>query len=120
MRPSTTHPDPIERHDKILEILQAAHFQHPRNFSDTLCALFGPSHPLPARLLHLRHCVLAFEQYTQCYRLPCTVSNLSEDEPYYQATFWHNAMFNPDLPAGVRVLAFRPDWPHASEWRKDD
>ncbi len=112
--------DPIERYDKILDILQAGYFQHPENFSDTLTALFGPRHPLPARLLHHRYCVLDFEQYRQCYRIPCTIAELAEDDSFHQATYWHNAMFNPDLPAGLRILAFAPDWPHASQWRKEE
>ena len=111
--------DPVDRYDRILEILQSAYFQHPQNFSDTMCALFGPTHPLAARLLHLRRCVLAFEQYRQCYQFPCTVTALAEDDPSYQATYWHNAMFNPDLPAGIQILAFQPDWSHASEWQRD-
>ena len=111
--------DPIERYDKILEMLQSAYFQYPQNFSDTLCALFGPSHPLAARLLHLGECLLGFEQYRQCYRVPCSVRSLGEVDPFYQATYWHNAMFNPDLPAGIQILAFQPDWPHASEWQNE-
>jgi len=112
--------DPVERYDKILDILQTAYFQHPGNFCDTLSALFGPMHPTRAKLLHLGRCVLMFEQFRQCYRLPCSVRELSEDDPFFQATFWHNAMFNPNLPAGLHILAFRPDWSHASEWQKQE
>jgi hypothetical protein len=45
--------------------------------------------------------------------LPCGVRSLTENDPAFQATFWHNAMFNPHLPAGVKILAFQPDWSRA-------
>jgi hypothetical protein len=28
-------------------------------------------------------------------------------------------MFNPNMPPGVRVLSFTPDWTHAAGWRVD-
>jgi hypothetical protein len=28
-------------------------------------------------------------------------------------------MFNHHLPAAVQILAFRPDWPHASAYRRE-
>ncbi|HEX6120699.1 MAG TPA: hypothetical protein VFZ03_14715 [Dongiaceae bacterium] len=109
--------DPNERYDKILDLLSAAYFQHPKNFSDEMTALFGPASELPATLLHLGRCVLEFEQFTEAYRVPCAVTELPEAHAFYQATYWHNHMFNPNLPPGIRILAFKPDWPHASTWR---
>jgi hypothetical protein len=38
---------------------------------------------------------------------------LAEADPLYQATFWHNKLFNPNLPGRVQVLSFAPDWMHA-------
>jgi hypothetical protein len=70
-------------------------------------------------LLHLGRCVLEFEQFTEAYRLPCTVSELPESHPFFQATYWHNHMFNPNLPPGLRILSLKPDWPHASTWRTE-
>ena len=105
--------DPAERHDAALETLAAAYYQRPREFSDELTALFGPAPGLADRLLESGHCVLDFEQYSQRYRLPCAARNLGEDEPAFQATYWHNALFNPALPGGVRVLGFQPDWARA-------
>lgn len=114
-----TH-DPIERYDKILELLSANYFQHPQNFSDTLTALFGAASDLPPALLHLGRCLLEFEQFTQAYRLPCEVVELDEGHDFYQATYWHNHMFNPTMPPNTRILAFKPDWPHASQWRTEE
>lgn len=106
--------DPVERYDKALEITAASYFQHPRQFSDVMTALFGPDSALADRLLRLGRCVLEFEQYRQSYRIPCTIEQLATDDGFYQATYWHNSLYNPNLPAGVRILAFTPDWSRAS------
>ena len=106
--------DPAERLQSALKLLQAAYYQRPREFSDVMTALFGPGSESAQRLAASGHCGLAFEQYQQRYEIPCAVRRLSESEPAYQATYWHNALFNPRLPAGVEILAFTPDWAHAA------
>ena len=108
-----TH-DPAERLQSALKHLQAAYYQHPRDFSDVMTALFGPESGTAARLATAGACRLAFEQYQQRYEIPCSVRRLAEREAAFQATYWHNALFNPRLPAGVEILAFSPDWAHAS------
>jgi hypothetical protein len=105
--------DPAERYAGALEMLAAAYYQRPREFSDQLTALFDAGSEIAEKLLAAGRCRLAFEQYSQSYTLPCTVRALAEDDPAYQATYWHNALFNPALPGGVRVLGFRPDWARA-------
>ena len=35
------------------------------------------------------------------------------EQPAYQATWWHNRIFNPDLANDAVVLAFTPDWKSA-------
>lgn len=106
--------DPVERHDKALEFLSAGYFQQPRNFSDVMTALFGAGSATAAALLDHGHCVLAFAQFGQAYRIPCAVAELASSHPFHQATYWHNHLFNPNLPPAVRILAFTPDWQHAS------
>ena len=108
-----TH-DPVQRLESALKTLQATYFQYPREFSDTLTALFGPGSQAAERLVRTGRCRLDFEQYSQSYRLPCQVRRLAETEPAYQATYWHNSLFNPNLPSGVSILAFTPDWAHAA------
>ncbi len=107
-----TH-DPALRYDNALKTLAAAYYQHPKEFSDELTALFGPDSETAARLLGAGHCALAFEQYSQSYRLPCAARELPEAHLAYQATYWHNALFNAAIPAGARVLGFQPDWARA-------
>jgi hypothetical protein len=106
--------DPAERYDKALEYLAAHYYQRPHEFSDELTALFAPDAALVETLLQLGQCRLEFEQYTHRYRLPCSVAELAVADARFLATYWHNRLFNPNLPAGVRVLGFRPEWSHAS------
>ena len=108
-----TH-DPAERLDSALNFLAAAYYQNPAEFYDEPTALFGPASDLADRLLAAGRCRLSFEQYSQKYDLICEARQLGEDEPAFQATYWHNGLFNPNLPAGVRMLAFRPDWTAAT------
>jgi hypothetical protein len=104
-----TH-DPRSRFESALQMLAADYFQRPAEFSDQLTALFGPDTPLVDHLVRLGSCILEFAQPRQYYALPCAVEKLSEQDPAYQATYWHNCLFNPAMPPGVQVLAFKPDW----------
>lgn len=102
--------DPRVRYQEAVKALAATHYMQPRAFRDSLTATFAPDSPIAARLLGAGRCALHFEQYNQRYRLPCAVSELAQEDEAWQATYWHNAMFNPALPPDVRVLLFAPDW----------
>ncbi len=102
--------DPRERYAKALEILAASHFQRPKEFTDEMTALFCQGSPLAGRLIRDRACVLEFDQFNQGYRIPCGVQELGERDIAYQATYWHNVLFNPALPPAPLILAFTPDW----------
>lgn len=108
-----TH-DPCERYQAGLGALASAYYQHPENFSDVLTALFPADSEVAATLVAEARCVLDFQQHGQGYSIPCVVSELPEDDPAYQATCWHNYLFNPALPPAIRVLAFSPDWAAAT------
>ncbi|MGI9500973.1 MAG: hypothetical protein ACR2P3_13120 [Geminicoccaceae bacterium] len=107
-----TH-DPRERYQAALRYLQSAYFQNPARFDDRLTAVFGVEAELPARISGRSDCVLAFEQFSQRYRLNCSAELLNSRDPAFQATYWHNALFNPSLPASVKVVSFKPDWSEA-------
>jgi len=107
-----TH-DPAERYNGALKLLSAAYYQRPEEFSDELTGLFGAVSEFADHLLAGGRCRLLFEQFSQSYDLPCRLRELPEDHPSYQATYWHNSLFNPNIPGGARVLAFRPDWSEA-------
>lgn len=102
--------DPREIYEKGLAFLQADHFQLPKEFSDTLTSVLPAGSSLAAALIAEGTCLLEFDQFRQFFRLPCAVFRLDNTDPAYEATIWHNRLFNPALPDDVEVLAFRPDW----------
>ena len=105
--------DPRERYKQALKLLSSHYYQYPDDFSDEITALFGPGQGLPDRLIESPGCTLSFAQFGQRYDLPCRPRELPEPDPAYQATLWHNAMFNPNMPGGARVVGFQPDWSQA-------
>jgi hypothetical protein len=111
-----TH-DPLDRYEKAVTFLSADYYQHPANFTGVVTALFGAGTSTLRRLLDSRRCVLAFHQFTHGYRLPCDVELLAPEDPLYQFTYWHNAMFNPNLPPDAAVVGFVPDWVYATRHR---
>jgi hypothetical protein len=108
-----TH-DPLDRYEKAVIFLSADYYQHPANFTGVTTALVGAGTSTLQRLLGNRQCILAFRQFGQGYRVPCDVQILAPEDPLFKATYWHNAMFNANLPPDVTVVAFVPDWVYAS------
>jgi hypothetical protein len=105
--------DPRDLYERALSFLQSDYFQLPGRFSDLLTAVLPASSPLAASLFDERACVLAFDQFSQRYRLRCAVHAVPAGDPAREATLWHNRLFNPSLPDDVLVLGFRPDWKSA-------
>ena len=106
--------DPRELHERALGYLQADYFQRPATFSDRLLAILPERSRVAATLVAERRCILAFEQFSQAYRLPCAVSALRPGDSARDAAIWHNRLFNPALPETVHVVAFKPDWASAT------
>ena len=106
--------DPRQRYEAAIRFLASAYYQHPEAFADRMTALFGPDSPLARALGQAGGCVLVFQQYGQSYRIPCMVAVLTERDPFWQATYWHNALFNPTIPPNPVILAFDPDWANAT------
>ena len=105
--------DPAERYQSALDMLSSAYYQRAKEFSDELTALFGPNSPTAIRLINNGQAHLAFSEYNQSYLLPCKVRNLPTDSEGFQATYWHNKLFNPNLPGEVLIVGFQPDWASA-------
>jgi len=105
--------DPVHRTDSALNKLGGTFYEDPAAFSDKLTALFGPGVPLADEMKAAGTVVLDFEQGGQQYTIPCRVTELDGDDPAYQATYWHNQLFNAEMPPGVRILRFDPDWERA-------
>ncbi len=105
--------DPRERYEAALKYLSATYFQRSKEFSDHLSALFAVDSTLVNQILEVGRCVLDFEEKSKRYIIPCSVLELTNSDPQFQSTFWHNSMFNPTLPGHARVLSFIPDWTEA-------
>jgi hypothetical protein len=108
-----TH-DPLDRYERAVTFLSADYYQHPDNFSGVMTALVGAATLMLLRLLDTRQCILVFHQFNQGYRVPCHAQLLAPEDALFKATYWHNAMFNANLPPDVAVVGFLPDWVHAS------
>ena len=104
-----TH-DPAERRESALKLFAERHYQAATEFSDRLTASFPPDSATAVRLAQVRDCRLDFEQFSQRFRVQCTVRRLSEHNPLREATFWHNLLFNPMLAADCIIFGFEPDW----------
>lgn len=106
--------DPAQRREKALEYFSSTYYQKAREFSDTLSATFKPGSAGAAQLLEAGNCSLVFEAYSQRFELICKVLQLSNSHPLYQATWWHNLLFNPELHPETIILGFEPDWDQSS------
>ena len=106
--------DPAERRQNALQFFAERYYQTANEFSDSLTASFSPNSETAEALLGDRKCRLAFEQFSQRFRLHCTVRRLSRNNPLHEATFWHNLLFNPRLNADCIILGFEPDWPEST------
>ena len=112
--------DPRELYERALGFLQADYFQQPASFSDQLLAILPEGSKVAAALVADGRCILAFEQFSQAYRLPCAVSALQPGDAARDAAIWHNRLFNPALPETVHVVAFKPDWASARADKSHD
>lgn len=102
--------DPAQRRQKALELLSETYYQKPTSFSDILTATFPPQSPRAAVIRKADHCRLLFSGYGQAYQIECKIWALTKKNTLYQATFWHNLLFNPGLHPDTIVLGFEPDW----------
>lgn len=110
-----TH-DPEKRYKEALEVLTSAYFQHPRNFSDALLAVYPLDSALAERLIGAGRCVLEFEEFGEPFPIACAITDLPPGDDAHQAAYWHNHMFNTAMPGAVRVIAFAPDWRQAAAY----
>ena len=106
--------EPQKVYDNALKFLSEYYYQYPSEFDDRLTALFALDSELANQLVDVGNCTLGFFQGNQKYTLSCQVNNLDPASAEYQATYWHNHLFNPNLPGVVRVLGFTPDWKNST------
>ena len=110
---ASTH-DPAHRREKALELFSETYYQNAREFSDILTATFPPGSPGGAAICVAGICTLTFEGYGQRFDLYCKASELSEEDPLFQASWCHNLLFNPSLHPEAVILCFEPNWGRSS------
>jgi len=101
-------PDSNEWLKNGLRILAEKHYQETDQFQDRLSALFGLDSSLADALEEAGACHLKFSEKGIDYCFDFDVEMLAEDDELFQATYWHNRLFNPTLPGKVRIFAFTP------------
>jgi len=106
--------DPALRRDAALTFFSETYYQKAAEFSDILTATFPPASPGAQAIREAGHVMLGFAAYSQRYDLRCRVWALAEHNPLWQATYWHNSLFNANLPVDTVILGFEPDWSRSS------
>ena len=91
-----------------LRILSERHYQDDFNFSNDITALFNLDSSLAEALTTAGKCQLRFSQDSLEYAFDFKVNELDKEHSHFQATYWHNHLFNPTLPGQVCVLSFSP------------
>ncbi|MFT5001019.1 MAG: hypothetical protein ACI875_002028, partial [Planctomycetota bacterium] len=102
--------DPAQRREKALNLFSEIYYQKADTFSDILTATFPPKSEGAKVIRAADRCRLEFSAYGQTFFLDCKVWKLTAKNPLFQATTWHNMLFNPNLPPDTIVLGFEPDW----------
>lgn len=106
--------DAAQRREKAIEFFSETYYQRQLEFSEILTATFPPQSLNATRILDAGTCTLAFEAYAHRFDLTCEIKALDTGHPLYQATWWHNMLFNPDLHPETVVLAFKPEWDNST------
>lgn len=91
-----------------LRILAELHYHETDQFVNELTALFSHDSSVAYALLKAGQCKLRFAEGSIEHVFDFDVRSLDQDDELFQATYWHNHLFNPALPGKVRVLAFTP------------
>jgi len=111
---ATRTRDPAAIRDDALKLFSAAYYQKADTFSDILTATFPPGSDGAQTIRRAGRCTLTFEAFAQRWEIECRVWKLAAKNPLWQATYWHNALFNPSLPLDTVILGFEPDWAASS------
>ena len=105
--------DPEKIHDNAIKYLSEYYYQYPAEFDQRITALFSIDSELAERIVAADDCQLGFFQGNQRYTLKSKARFFDSSSDEYQATYWHNHLFNPTLPGVVKVIGFDVDWEHS-------
>ena len=100
--------DPSEWMKNGLKILAEWYYHDHKIFSDDLTALFSMDSALAEAMLKAGKVRLNFAQDSMEFEFDFEVTPLEESDEAFQATYWHNHLFNPTLPGRVQVLKMTP------------
>ncbi|MBX2882544.1 MAG: hypothetical protein KTR32_21520 [Granulosicoccus sp.] len=106
--------DPKKIHENAIKYLSEYYYQYPREFDEMLTALFALDSEVADRMLQANVMELSFVQANQKYVLKCNAVLCNTDSNPYQATYWHNHLFNPNLPGVVKILGFNVEWANST------
>jgi len=107
---ATRTQDPAQTRESALKFFSEFYYQKGSEFSDILTATFPPGSEGAQSIRRADRCTLSFDAYNQRFDLDCKVWKLAAKNPLWEATYWHNALFNPSLPKETVILGFEPDW----------
>ncbi|MGI9513362.1 MAG: hypothetical protein ACR2OL_10710 [Anderseniella sp.] len=102
--------DPQDVYKKALIFLQSTHYHRAAEFSDEMTGLFSKGSEMVEHMLSDGKVTLEFSQFSQNHNIPCRVRPLAPDDAAYQATLWHNRVFNPNIGSEIEIVGFQPDW----------
>ena len=98
--------DPKARYESGLKILCEYYYQRTNEFDHEVSAVFSLDSALAAKIVASDEVELRFDQSSQGYSLKCNARIIPIGDEKYEATYWHNALFNPNLPGVVTVIGF--------------
>lgn len=102
--------DPEKVYDNAIKYLSEYYYQYPAEFDQRITALFSIDSELADRIVAADGCQLGFFQGNQRFTLKTKAKFCDPSSQEYQATYWHNRLFNPTLPGTVKVIGFDVDW----------
>jgi hypothetical protein len=94
------------RYENGLKVLCEYYYQRTEEFDHEFNAVFSLDSDLAERIVESKEVELRFEQGNQNFRLQCQTRQIPLKDEKYEATYWHNALFNPNMPGVVTVVGF--------------
>jgi hypothetical protein len=98
------------RYESGLKLLSEYYYQIPAEFDEEMTAVYSVHSEFAKRIVEAGSCMLEFDQGNQRYQLNCKTRFIEPGEQKYQATYWHNSLFNASMPGVVSIIGFAPDW----------
>lgn len=102
--------DPAACQEAGVQFFSENYYQKSFQFSDVLTAGFSPNSALAKLISDKMSCQLIYEYYAQRFDIVCKAREIKKDDHLFQATWWHNRIFNPRLNPNIIVIGFEANW----------